>query len=89
MVPAVQMIFVNVMSMSEKNVHFAISTCSILFMTIESNFILLELNYLSTYFFQSTLCLLFLLEISHCNCEIAYCILLFFFLFYIYFRLEI
>lgn len=52
MVPAVQMTFVNVMSMSEKNVRFAISTCSILFMIIEPNFILLELNYLSTYFFS-------------------------------------
>lgn len=80
MVPAVQMIFVNVMSMSEKNVHFAISRCSILFMTIEPNFILLKLSYLSTYFF-SLLCLLFLLEVSHCNCEIAYCILLFFFVY--------
>lgn len=67
-----------------KKVHFAISRCSILFMTIEPNFILLDLNYLSTYFF-SPLCLLFLLEISHCNCEIAYCILLGF----LYFRLEI
>lgn len=46
--------FVNMLSMSEKNVHFAIPRCNITFMIVESNVILLELNYL---FFQSTLLL--------------------------------